>query len=409
MRILLSAYGCDPEAGSEPGSGWNWARTLSESGHEVWVLTGDPFRDRGRLFQRAATVENLHIIEVPVPRPARVLLRWAPGTRVYYFLWLRQTYRVAKRLLKSRPFDLAHHVSLGSLVWGSPLVRLGIPFVFGPVGGGQVVPPALDVYVGRHLRGERLRSGIVRMMRVNPLARATVRHAIVVLATNRATEDLVRSLGATSVRLVADSAVPPELFDSDRSVSESGELIEILWLGGLHPIKGLRLALDALSRVAPDINWRCTIVGDGPIASEVPIWLERFRIADRTTWVGAVSWKDISQVYERADIFLFTSLRDSLGAQLYEASAFGLPIIALDHHGVADLLPDDVAFKVPVGDPEQTAQGLARAIEALARAPAERKAMGLAALRFAERNTWGARVQETYSIIESHLGRRPAG
>ena len=38
MKILLSAYACEPNRGSEQGVGWSWAVELSKH-HEVWVIT----------------------------------------------------------------------------------------------------------------------------------------------------------------------------------------------------------------------------------------------------------------------------------------------------------------------------------------------------------------------------------
>ena len=46
MRLLLSAYACEPGRGSEPGVGWNWAIALAALGHDVWVLTRANNRDR---------------------------------------------------------------------------------------------------------------------------------------------------------------------------------------------------------------------------------------------------------------------------------------------------------------------------------------------------------------------------
>lgn len=40
MKILLSAYACEPNKGSEPGVGWSWAIELAKH-HEVWALTRD--------------------------------------------------------------------------------------------------------------------------------------------------------------------------------------------------------------------------------------------------------------------------------------------------------------------------------------------------------------------------------
>ncbi len=39
MRVLLSAYACEPGKGSEPGVGWRWAIEIARRGHEVIVLT----------------------------------------------------------------------------------------------------------------------------------------------------------------------------------------------------------------------------------------------------------------------------------------------------------------------------------------------------------------------------------
>jgi hypothetical protein len=46
MKLLLSAYACEPSKGSEPGVGWNWA-TQAALDHEVWVLTWTKFRGPG--------------------------------------------------------------------------------------------------------------------------------------------------------------------------------------------------------------------------------------------------------------------------------------------------------------------------------------------------------------------------
>ena len=39
LKILLSAYACEPNKGSEPEVGWKWATTLPRLGHEVYVVT----------------------------------------------------------------------------------------------------------------------------------------------------------------------------------------------------------------------------------------------------------------------------------------------------------------------------------------------------------------------------------
>jgi glycosyltransferase involved in cell wall biosynthesis len=149
-----------------------------------------------------------------------------------------------------------------------------------------------------------------------------------------------------------------------------------------------------------------TIVGDGLQRRSLPTWLDDPHLEGKVDWLGRVDWSEVRDVYQRSNVLLFSSLRDSSGAQLYEAMAFGLPVVALDHQGARDLLPEDASVKVRVGGPEDTAQGVADALESLARDPAKRARMSQAALAFAARSTWETKVRNVYSEIEAILVSR---
>ena len=77
-----------------------------------------------------------------------VKLYMAPGPAIYgvYLSWHLLAYRKAKKLHKQIGFDIAHHVSWGSIQMGSFFYKLDIPFIFGPAGGGQVAPIAFKAY-----------------------------------------------------------------------------------------------------------------------------------------------------------------------------------------------------------------------------------------------------------------------
>ena len=74
-------------------------------------------------------------------------------------------------------------------------------------------------------------------------------------------------------------------------------------------------------------------------------WTDRLGVRERVTWRGRLPWHDVMSEDASAGIFLFTSLRDSVGVQVLEAMAWGLPVVILDHQGAANLGP------VPVGPP----------------------------------------------------------
>ena len=68
MKVLISAYACKPNYGSEEGNGWNWAWHLAKLGHEVWVLTlidNQEAIDKELVLKPTA---NLHFIYVAIPQ-----------------------------------------------------------------------------------------------------------------------------------------------------------------------------------------------------------------------------------------------------------------------------------------------------------------------------------------------------
>ena len=46
LKVLLSAYACEPNKGSEPGVGWNWLIEIAKLNHKVTVITRSNKKNR---------------------------------------------------------------------------------------------------------------------------------------------------------------------------------------------------------------------------------------------------------------------------------------------------------------------------------------------------------------------------
>jgi glycosyltransferase involved in cell wall biosynthesis len=400
FRVLLSAYACRPGLGSEPGFGWNWALELARSGAEVWVLTRYDNKAAIESVAGEAAHAGLHFIYVEHPPLGRIIERLPLGEYWKHVAWQEAAYKAAKGLRDQVDFDVVHHVSYGSLHIGSRLWRLKRPFIFGPVGGGQIAPAGFR----RHFHGgwiaECIRSIVARRLYAYVLnARSTVRGATLVLVANRDTEAAVRSLGAREIQVMTDVGLPAVQIGAHSPVASSrDEPLRILWVAGLRPRKGLLLALEAVSLIGAETPWKLTIVGDGEQAGMLPRWVDELGLRDNVEWRGKLPWAETQASYDRADLFLFTSLRDTGGGQLLEAMARGLPILTLDHHGGATLVPNSAGVKIPVTTPEETAANLARAIERLAADRASLMKMGEAAIEVARQHTWDRKAADALKI-----------
>ncbi len=404
MKILLSAFSCEPGRGSEPGKSWNWAYELARAGHEVWVLTSTNGKPAIDAYLAATPVPGLNFCYLARPylpaftEPFRALLQ--------HMRWQWQALSIARDLDRKINFDIVHHISFGSLHLGSHMWRLGKPFVFGPVGGGQIAPRGFRRYFRGGWAAELVRSFVVRYFTgILFAARSTVAKADLVLVVNQETRDWVERLGGRRVEYMATGGIPRSLLvDPSKRRREDGSCLRILWVGRLLPRKAVLLALEALARIDRNVSFRCTILGDGRQGRYVPQWIESLGLADRVEWRGQVSWNEAIEAYRNHDVFLFTTLRETEGLQLLEAMAGGAAIVTLDHHGPRMAVPDAVGIKVPVTTPRDTAAALAGALERLAREPARVDAMSVAGMKWAAENTWDKKAARALRLYPNAMG-----
>ncbi len=393
-KVLISAYACIPDRGSEEGNGWYYSSLVSQHGYQVWCLT----RDVGKAYieRKLADVPhpNLNFCYVTVPAWVdKAYYRGLIGLYFHYLYWQWAALRVAVRLSKEHQFDLIHHVSYTSLQLGSFLYKLNRPFIYGPVGGGQEAPDTMRQYFKRYWGKEKMRSLVSKLMLYcNPGCYQSVRQARWVLVWNEDTRRMVQTLGRSSAVAKVFGGVGQSFIPHQPPRRFSGPVLELVWVGRLMPRKALELSLHGLSKVSPEVPVHLTIVGDGEMGRYVAEYIATYQLETRVEWVGKVDYERVKEYYCKADVFLFTSLRDTGPAQLMEAMAYSLPVVTLDLHGQAELVNASTGIRVPVTEPETVASELARAIEWMYWHPAERARMGLNAYEFARQQNWEIKI-----------------
>jgi len=175
MKILIIGHACSPRKGSEPGFTWNWAWHLS-SQHQVWVIAHPYDREGVSKFLENHPRPSLSFKWVDIPP---CIDPWAQrsngrGLRFHYMLWLHAAFKEASRLHEQVGFDIVHHVSYGSVSAPPPVHTLGIPFVWGPIGGAQQAPSSFRGYFGRTWPREIARNARVRLLPFSPSLRSAV-------------------------------------------------------------------------------------------------------------------------------------------------------------------------------------------------------------------------------------------
>lgn len=395
LRILLSAYACEPDRGSEPGIGWQWAVTLARRGHEVWVLTRANNREAIERAGAVAPDGNLHFVYYDLPAYARWWKRGGRGVRFYYFLWQWGAYRAARKLCSTVRFDLVHHITFGVFRQPSFLAFLDLPFIFGPVGGGESAPHALrKTYSIRGRVIDRLRDLANAAVRLDPLMAAVFRRSALIVCKTGETLDCIPEKYRHKCLVQPEVGIDPASPFAAPPRNRDDGCFRILFVGRLVYWKGLHLGLMAFARLKEMHPCsRLTVIGSGPDERWLRGLARRLGIEREVTWTPWLTRAAVMRSYGLHDVFLFPSLHDSSGNAVLEALAAGLPVVCLNTGGPAVLVDSSCGYKVPAGEPQSVVDDLARALALLAADPPQRRALSVSAVRRAvEQFSWTRQV-----------------
>lgn len=382
MKVLLSAYACEPRRGSEPHVGWNAALALAKH-HRVWVITRAKSRQAIEKAFRQNRLPGISFVYVDLPKWARFWKDFPGGLYLYYYVWQFLAYFKARKLHREIKFDRTHHVTFGTYWLPSFLPLLPAPFIWGPVGGGESSPLAFRSSFGWRGRAYEMARDFVRnMSSINPFVRLTARRAILAMATTEETAARLRALGCRHIQVTSQVALSRQDIQSFQRVSRNGSRpFRIVSAGRLLHWKGFHLSLKAMARLKTRVPaceyW---LFGDGP---------ERKRLEQLAADLGLDNVKFWShtprqQVMDRlaeCDVLVHPSLHDSGGFICAEAMAAGRPVICLDLGGPAIQVTQETGIKIPALSPGQVVSDLADALETLARDPLLRSSLGEAGRR----------------------------
>lgn len=358
LRALVFAYACDPQRGSESAAGWAVVRAIARFADPV-VLVGPEHEEAIRTWQSHHPSDCTAFVIVPEPWWARFIARTRIGYFVIFLGWLAKA-RAAAIRLSPRSFDFASHATYSAYWLPTPAAALGIPCVWGPVGGGVTTPAALRSVLGpAGLLGEVWDFVAVRAMALLPQTRRTWRHVAVALVQND--ETLLRLPAAVRDRAVVlnHALLTPRL---DLPKEPRGPFV--VFAGSLESRKAPSLVIRALVHADPAV--RVVMIGGGPERPALERLADRLRVRDRVIFAGSLPRPEVLHAWRTAAAGVFTGLREEGGIALAEAMLAGAPAIVLAHGGARTIAesatdPERIALITP-GPSDATARAIGRAM-----------------------------------------------
>jgi glycosyltransferase involved in cell wall biosynthesis len=407
MKVLLSAYSCEPGKGSEQAVGWNWALQIARW-HEVWVITRANNQEPIEKALSAKTLDNLHWVYFDLPRWARFWKRGDSGLYLYYYLWQLCIYFVGRRVSRKVKFDIVHHVTFGNFWSPSFLSLLSVPFIWGPVGAGLPAPKAFwTEFSFRGKVNEGIRAFALLMARLDPVRAMTEDRARMILAVSSGTAKAFTRRSQRKISLFSGVGFDSSEFDElEAAESTSSATFTVLSVGRLVHWKGFALAIKAFAifhKSHP--NSRHWIVGSGPEKATLVELANSLGVSEHVHFLGAVSREDYLGLVRCCDLFLYPSLHEPGAFVIIEAMATRKPVVCLDLGEPALLVNEETGIRVPALSPSQVASDLAEAMASLFRDPALRERMGQAGRQRVQKHfRWEEKGADMAAFYEKALG-----
>jgi glycosyltransferase involved in cell wall biosynthesis len=317
VRVALFTNNYLPFCGGVTISVETLRRGLEGRGHEAWVFAP-------RLAGAVAAPRVVRYPSIPAATYPEFALAvpWSSA---------------AAHVVRTTPFDVfhAHH-----------------PFLLGPAAARFARAAGRPLVFTYHTRYEKyahyvpLTPRLVEAAALGLSARFAAR-ADAVLAPSAVVRDELRARGVTVPIAVVPTGVDLARFrPGDRAAARRALGLDaaqplLLYVGRLDREKSVDRLLHAFDRMVATVpQARLLVVGQGKEAAALRRLAGGLAAAGRVTFLGVREHAALPVCYQAADLFLFASETETQGLVLAEAAACGLPAVAVDAPGCAEVVRD---------------------------------------------------------------------
>lgn len=372
LKILINAYACSPNMGSEPGMAWNWVSNLARY-CEVHIITEGEFQDKIEVVVLELEQErNMHFYYNSVSDEIRKMC-WNQGDwrfYKYYKEWQWKTYCMAKNICSKQHIDVLHQLNMIGFREPGYLWKLSketdIPFVWGPIGGLKQFPTA-------YLQGASLKMKVFNRLK-NFLNIWQLKHDKRVGEAFKTAKVLVSSI-PDSYRAIKkykglESVVIPEtgcFLSEDISLERFDDKeFHVMWVGKFDFRKQLPLALKTIAMTGnPNIILDVYGSGSEEQVAVAKSFADSLGISDKVVWHGNQSNSVVMKSMRQTQLFFFTSVSEDTSTVVLEAVSNRLPVLCFNACGMAAVIDDEVGRKIPLTTPSQSAQDFSKMLNEL--------------------------------------------
>lgn len=316
----------------------------------------------------------------------------SPESYLARIKWCWKVYHLIKKKHTQRKYDLIHaHANLPGLPGKLLGRKLKIPVVFTVHGCG--LEAIKDMY------GSGIKSYILYQLERFLQTKLRYDYQITVDSSFLKRKNVNQNI------VVIPNGVDVWAFDKVKV--KKCDKFKIIFVGRLHPQKGLMYLLDALKLLKETKEDSLSkvevhIIGSGPLERELNLKSERLGLENTIKFRGKIYGEELIKEYKSSHLFVLPSLYEGQPLTLLEAWAVKLPVIVTDVGGNRDFVVEgENGYLIPAKDVEKLAQSILVAVN-----NAQLGEMGERGYQLVkEHYTWDKTAEKTYGVYGA-VGKR---
>lgn len=307
MKILMLNYEFPPLGGGAGNACYHMLKEFAknEDLHIDLVTSSEHNRFEIERFSDHITIYKLNVGKKDIHRWSMIeIARWTLGS-----------FLLSEKLVGENDYDLCH-------CWfGWPSGMIGYML--------RKKMPYVVSLRGSDIPGYNPRLQMLDMLVFKQLSRVIWDEAKCVTTLSKNSSRMAGSTMDMKFNVIYNGVDTKQFYPEKKPIDG----LNLLCVGRLTKRKGIDyvvLALEEIVKKYPGKKIHLTIVGSGNVEQELRSMVERLRLDEHVTFLGAIKHEDIPAIFRAHDIFILASVNEALSNVILEAIASGLAIITTD-------------------------------------------------------------------------------
>ena len=349
-KILVSAYACEPDLGSEIGVGWHWVLEMAKY-FDVWVLTRYSNKQSIESWFENHPQENVtHFIYYDLPRKWRFWKKGLRGVRLYYWLWQHLSNKVVRQTMKNNDIGIYHLLTYGNALGPASNFGQQHDFLWGPIGTGDTIPREYSRHYSFHSRViEELRRLLVKTIPLNIGFRNRCRNANLILCKTENTRLSIpvkfRHKAITFTDVAVDILMKQKI---ESNLLLDDQFTRYLAVGRLDAWRGFDLVIEAFTiAYKKNKKIRLDILGDGRDFERLKSLVDKSNLDGMINLMGEVTLSEYQEKMATCDVVVNASLKEGAVTVCFDSMAYSKPLICVDTGGYTRYFNNEFAVVIP--------------------------------------------------------------